>query len=120
MELSFSSYVCPGDSVTFGHGKFAFNVRLEFDDISTPYDFDCYNESDIERWKNDEWFYGGLVVSVWYNEIQLSHNITSLWGIECNFDENNSFLTEQAGELIEEVKGEAKELLKNIREKLAA
>ena len=76
----FSSYVCPGDSVMFEHGKFTFNVRLEYDDFSTPYEWECYSDSDITRWKNDDWFYGGLVVSVSYNGFHISDNIASLWG----------------------------------------
>ena len=119
MKPSFSSHVCPGDFVMFEHGKFDFKVRLEFDDISTPYDFDCYDKFDIERWKNGEWFYGGLVVSAWYNGFQLSEHITSLWGIECNFV-NNNHLTECAGELLEEAIEEVMEFLKNARAKLAA
>ena len=69
----FSSYVCPGDSVIFEHGKFTFNVSLEYDDFSTPYEWECYSDLDIRRWKDDDWYYGGLVVSVSYNEIGRAH-----------------------------------------------
>ena len=116
----FSSYVCPGDSVMFEHGKFTFNVRLEYDDFSTPYEWECYSDSDITRWKNDYWFYGGLVVSVSYNGFHISDNIASLWGLECNFGNDNSFLMEYAGELVEEAREEAEELLEAVRIRLAA
>ena len=119
-EKMFSSYVCPGDSVMFEYGKFTFNVRLEYDDFSTPHELDCYSESDIARWKNDEWFYGGLVVSVSYNGFHLSDNIASLWGLECNFGEDNSYLMMQAEELVKEAEEEAKNLLEVVRRQLAA
>ncbi len=104
----------------FEHGKFTFNVRLEYDDFSTPHELDCYSKSDIARWKNDEWFYGGLVVSVSYNGFHLSDNIASLWGLECNFGNGNSFLMEYAEELVEEARKEAEELLEATRIRLAA
>ena len=116
----FSSCVCPGDSVMFEHGKFTFNVSLEYDDISTPYEWECYSDSDIRKWKNDEWYYGGLVVSVSYNGVHLSDNIASLWGLECNFGEDNSYLMIQAEELVKEAGDEAKKLLESVRSRLAA
>ncbi len=116
----FSSCVCPGDSVMFEHGKFTFNVRLEYDDFSTPYELECYSDSDIRKWKDDEWFYGGLVVSVSYNGFHLSDNIASLWGLECNFGNDNSFLMGYAEELVEEAREEAEELLEATRIRLAA
>ena len=95
----FDNYVCPGDTITWPSDGFDFVARVECDHDTKPTDSDCYNEADIERWNNDEWFYVGIVVSVSFKGVQLSDHAASLWGIDCNFKDDNSYLSEVAKEL---------------------
>lgn len=97
--FKFNSYVCPGDTITWSCEGYDFVARLERDYDTKPTDSECYDDADIQRWKNDEWFYGGLVLSVSRNGVQLSDHAASLWGIECNFGKDNDYLTEVAHEL---------------------
>lgn len=116
----FHNFVMAGDSVTFEDGNFTFEVTLEYDETTTPYDYDCIDKEDINRWEKDEWFYGGLIVSVRYNGVVISDNSVSLWGIECNFSENNPCLNEAVESLLEEAKEEAPRLLEELRARIAA
>lgn len=95
----FNSYVCPGDTIAWTFEGYDFVARLEHDYGTTPLDSECYDDDDIQRWKNDEWFYGGLVLSVSRNGVQLSDHAASLWGLDCNFSDNNDYLSEVALEL---------------------
>jgi len=95
----FDAYVCAGDAITWKAEGFDLTATLERDEDTKPTDYECYSADDIQRWKDDEWFYGGLVVSVSINGVELSDHAASLWGIDCNFGENNSYLAEVAQEL---------------------
>lgn len=95
----FDAYVCAGDTITWKAEGFELTATLERDEDAKPTDFDCYDEADIQRWKDDKWFYGGLVVSVSLNGVELSDHAASLWGIDCNFGEDNSYLSQVAQEL---------------------
>ena len=120
---AFDNYVIPGDFIIINEGNFTYTISLEPDYETNPYDYDyeCYEKKDIDRWLNDEWFYGGLVVSAEYKCTPLASNLASLWGIECNFSENdNSYLTDVAYELLEEARDEARKTLDEIRERLCA
>jgi hypothetical protein len=116
----FDTYVCAGDSITWQSEGFDLTARLEYDIDSKPTDCDCYSADDIRRWKADEWFYGGLVVSVSLNGVELSDHAASLWGIDCNFGDENSYLAEVAKELESEAiataKTEAARILKALQE----
>ena len=116
----FNSYVCPGDTITWTHEGFDFVARLERDYDTNPTDFDCYDEADIQRWKNDEWFYGGLVLSVSRNGVELSDHAASMWGIDCNFGDNNDHLSEFAQELEAEALETARVELTRIKAALEA
>lgn len=96
---TYDAYVCPGDTITWCHDGFDLTARLEYDTYTKP--TDSYDDADIQRWKNDEWFYGGLVLSVSRNGVQLSDHAASLWGIECNFGDNNNddYLSDVAQDL---------------------
>ncbi len=65
-------------------------------------------KSVMKAWKNDEWFYCGIVLSVEINDELIKKNAESLWGIECNYPTYhgahtaNDYLTEVANELLEE------------------
>lgn len=95
----FDKYACVNDSITCTIGKYTFKATIEHDLDSSPNDCDCYSESDIARWKNDEWFYCGIVLSCEYNGVALECN-ESLWRIDTNFGEDNNYLTEVANELL--------------------
>ena len=94
----FDNYVCPGDTITWASEGFDLVARVVHDIDTKPTDCD-YDEADIERWNNDEWFYVGIVVSVSFKGVQLSDHAASLWGIDCNFKDDNSYLSEVAKEL---------------------
>ena len=105
----FNSYVCIGDTIAWSCEGYDFVARLE-------YDYDA----DIERWNNDEWFYGGLILSVSRNGVQLSDHAASLWGLDCNFGDNNDYLSEMALELQGEALAVAYVERARIREALEA
>lgn len=77
-----------------GPGK---NFRQRFDEAQAR------AEQVMEAWRNDEWFYCGIVLSVSLNETVLRTHAASLWGIEANYPGgDNSYLTEIANELLPE------------------
>jgi hypothetical protein len=95
----FSSYVCTGDCISWSAEGFDFVATVEHD-ADTDCDMsDCYTSEDVERWTNDEWWFGGVVVSVWRNGHLIEEHAASLWGIECNFGKDNDYLSEVAQDL---------------------
>lgn len=77
-----------------------------------------------EAWRNDEWFYCGLVLSVFkkfkipfYPEqtIVFAH-AASVWGLECNhpYGDNTVDLTQAAENLVEEALNYAKEAIRQL------
>ena len=63
----------------------------------------------MSAWKNDEWFYCGIILSVALEGITLDRFAASLWGIEANYpDSDNAYLFEVANELLPEALAEAK------------
>ena len=95
----FDKYACVGDSISCNVGKHTFVARIERVDDSNVNDFECYSEDQIQSWKNDDWFFCGIVLSCSYNGISLECT-ESLWGIECNLSDNNDYLMEVANELL--------------------
>jgi hypothetical protein len=96
----FPAYACTGDTITWKTKGFDLTATLEQDTDTKPTDYKCYDEADIQRWKNDDWFYVGVVVSVSLNGVELSDHAASLWGVDCNFsDTSNAYLAEVAQEL---------------------
>ncbi len=96
----FDKYACVGDSILWEKDGFEIRATIEPDDYSNVADFDCYSASDIKRWKNNEWFFCGIVLSISYNGITLEDHAASLWSIECNIRKRgNSYLSEVAKEL---------------------
>lgn len=64
----------------------------------------------LRAWREDEWFYGGLAVTVSKNGIELipKYNV-ALWGIECNLPgTDNSYLLTVANELLPEAMSQAR------------
>ena len=60
-------------------------------------------EAVMEAWREGEWFYCGIVLSVSLEGITLTSHAASLWGIEANYPgSDNRYLTETANELLPE------------------
>jgi len=60
-------------------------------------------EAVMEAWRKDEWFYCGIVLSVWLDDVRLADHAASLWGVEANYPgSDNAYLTEIARELLPE------------------
>ncbi len=148
-KTSFNTYACEGDTITAEKDGFTITARIVRDDCSDtpderddgfypskdkdaagycpPERFDAsqaHAEKVMKAWKNDEWFYCGIALSVskavtikgrTQDEVVISDYAASLWGIECNYpDSDNSYLTEVANELLDEALDHAKECLKQI------
>lgn len=114
----FCAYVCPGDSIEWNAEGFDFVARLEHDGDTKPTDFDGYSEELIKKWRDDEWFYGGLIVSVSKNGVPLSDHAASLWGIDCNYGQDNDYLSEICQDLQDEAIEAARVELARIRHAL--
>lgn len=99
----FDRYVCVGDSVAWSAQGFDIRARVEFDSDSNPADCDCYTPRQIQQWKEDEWFYCGIILEVEFNGVKLSDHAASLWGVDCNFPSRrknpNWYLSDVCAEL---------------------
>lgn len=96
----FDSYALPGDTIQWQAEGFDLIATLVADTDTTPDDSECYSVTKIKQWKNDEWFFVGIVISVSKNDIVISDHASSLWGIECNYNKKaNKYLSEVAKEL---------------------
>ena len=105
----FDSYACVGDSIAWSAEGFDFIATLTEDTDTKPTDFDCYSPIKIKQWKNDEWFFVGVVISVSRNDVELSSHAASLWGVDCNYNKkSNRYLAELAQELESEALETAK------------
>ena len=80
----FDSFVCIGDSISWDKDGFTITARVEHDEVTSPHDYDCYDEDQKAAWGREEWHFSGLVLSVGKNGITLDDMATSLWGIESN------------------------------------
>ena len=135
----FDHYVCIGDSITCTVDGYTVTARIAHDDTPDAPDerqdgfwpslyhddagfigegngwrdrFDAAQvkaERVMAAWKNDEWFYCGVILSVAIEGLTLDRFAASLWGIEANYpDSDNAYLTEVANELLPEAIAEAK------------
>ena len=112
----FDKHPCPGDSITWRNGGFTLTARVEFDDVTEPGEFDGYSEEDIERWKNGDWCYVGIVVTAEYRRWLLKDPVASLWWLECGLaDDSGDYLSEIAAELFVEALQVAKVELAKLR-----
>lgn len=138
----FQSYVCPGDSITCEAGLFTVLAQIAPDDCPDAPDqrqdgfwpslyadapgfigpgsnhrqrfADAHAKAEavIEGWRNGDWFYCGIVLSVSLEGVQLASHAASLWGIEANYPgTDNIYLTEVANELLPEAVSVARETL---------
>ena len=68
------------ESKTIEHDGFTVTIKMVEDTDSTPFDFECYDESDIKAWRNDEWRYVGFVYTTSREGVELGSS--SIWGTE--------------------------------------
>jgi hypothetical protein len=135
----FDDYVCIGDSITCTVDGYTITARIAHDETpDAPEErqdgfwpslykddagfigagngwrdrFDAAQakaEKVMAAWKNDEWFYCGVILAVTIGEVELTDHAASLWGIEANYPESdNAYLSEVANELLIEAIAEAK------------
>lgn len=120
----FPPYVCPGDSITWEKDGFEITARVEFDKHSRPEDSEGYSRREVAKWRNDEWFFCGIVLSVSRNGVLLNDHAASLWAIECNFPSRrknpNLYLSEVAQELESEALADAEKQVARILHALEA
>ncbi|PQA87682.1 hypothetical protein [Hyphococcus luteus] len=65
-------------------------------------------ETIMAAWREDEWFYCGIVLSVSREGVTLCEHAATLWGVEANYPgADNSYLTDVANELLPEALTEA-------------
>ena len=106
----------PGDSIVWRNGGFTLTARINFDDATRPWEFDCYSEEDIKRWEADGRCYVGIVVTAEYNGWLLCDTAASLWGLECGWTEDyGDYLSDVAAELFAEALQVAKVELAKLR-----
>ena len=104
-KMKFNDYIIVGDFVEYTPENdnprgFVIRATISEDCDSTPEDFDCYTGEEIEQWYRDNWFFCGIVLSVYKAGVCLSANAASLWGVECNFpDVSNDYLSDIMREL---------------------
>ena len=97
---SFSPYACIGDKITWVIDGLLLTATIKGDDYSKPQDFESDLPEVVQAWKNDDWFYCGIVVSVEKQGIMIDENAASLWGIAVNYPgASNEYLSEVAQDL---------------------
>lgn len=144
----FDKFACDGDSITCIEDGFDCKATIEHDDDTTPPDqrqdgfwpsinpldagyigddseahlaeAQATAEETMRAWKNDEWWYVGIVVTVSKGGVRLTRDYSNaLWGIDCNRPEgDNSYLRTVANELLPEAIVEAKKRAKEIVDQL--
>jgi len=114
----FASYACPGDSITWAKDGYTLTATIVYDQDSHPDESGCYSARAVEKWHGEEWFFCGIVLSVSFNGIELTDHAASLWGIECNINTSNCYLSTVAQELESEALAYAKAERQRIINKL--
>ena len=100
----FNSYTLEGDSITWEKEGFTLIARLQYDTDTKPMQYECYSPLKIKQWKNDGWFYVGVIVSIVKNGVVLDTHACSLWGVECNYNKtSNKYLATVAKDMESEV-----------------
>ena len=109
----FDRFVCVGDSRSVDVGPLRVVATIHADHDSSPYD---YNAEYREEWERGDWFYCGIVLSVYCDDVCLTDHAASLWGLEANYpDSDHSYLTECANELIDEAVRECQTILARLQ-----
>lgn len=132
-NTSFDTYVCAGDTIEAIIDKYKFVARIEYDGDYSIDDDDCHNTDPTvtgcnaehykellaarESYSKGDWFYCGIIVSLYYNDILIDSHFNSLWGLEANYpNSKNEYLTEAANELLD--LDLAAEKVNNLRRKI--
>jgi hypothetical protein len=98
-DQGFDRYVCEGDSISTEIDGVVYTAILSYDSVCRPTDFDCYSDDQVAAWWNEDWFFVGITICAEFAGIELE-SLESLWGIEANLADDNSYLTEVANELL--------------------
>ena len=109
----FDHYVCVGDTRRIDVGPLTIVATIEADNVSTPYDYDadCRDE-----WERGDWFYCGVVLSVYCGYTRLDDNAAALWGVEANYPgSDHTYLTDVANELLPEAIQHGQAILEKLR-----
>lgn len=111
-------HVIFGDTIEADAGNgFGISAMLCQDTGVSPDDYDCYSDRQKARWRNDEWWFGGIILSVTFHGHLLEDHAASLWGLECNLNQRgNRYLTAVANELVEEAMECARQSLDDMLE----
>ena len=135
----FDAYICIGDTITCTVDGYTVTARITHDETPDAPDerqdgfwpslykddagfigsgngwrdrfakAQAHAERVMAAWKNDEWYYCGVILSVAIDGLTLDRFAASLWGIEANYpDSDNAYLTEAANELLPEALEAAK------------
>ncbi|MDY7098066.1 MAG: hypothetical protein SXU28_08010 [Pseudomonadota bacterium] len=147
----FQSFVCEGDSISCEVAGFEVIARIVRDDCPDAPDerqdgfwpslykdapgfigpgnnfrqrfakAQARAEAVMEAWRQDEWFYCGIVLSVSFEGVELESHAASLWGIEANYpDSDNAYLTDVANELLPEALDAGCAILERLTTRAAA
>ena len=110
----FSKYACVGDSIRLRiSDDVSLVATIKQDDYERPSNSNVYSKDDVARWQKNEWFFCAIFLSLEVRRREVCDCLVSLWGIDCNFDNDNSYLTVVANELLPEALDEAVEWLKD-------
>jgi hypothetical protein len=107
----------PLSSSSYLYNGFEFRANIVDDPMASIEDVDCLSEDQIRAWQNNEWWFVGVQIDVYYKDILLGTNVGSLWGIEYDGCDD-TYINEIAWELIMEAEDEAWALLDELVEKL--
>lgn len=105
----FDKFAIEGDSIKWEKSGFDFTATLVRDNDAHVDDSDCYSKSQVTAWRNDEWFFVGVVVSVSKNGVELDDHAAALWGVECNFPSRRENPNLYLSEVAQQLEGEALE-----------
>jgi hypothetical protein len=107
---SFDRFVCPGDTISADVDGFTVTARIVYDESTRPEYYECYDDTNVHAWYNNDWYFCGVCVQVSRAGIDLTGPYgAALWGIKANFPRSdNAYLTEIAADLIPEAIAEAR------------
>ena len=138
----FRPFVCPGDVISCEAGPFTVLAQVVIDDCQDSPDqrqdgfwpslyigapgfigpgnnfrqrfaeAQASAEAVMESWRQGDWFYCGIVLSVTLEDVDLVRTAAALFGIEANYPgTDNSYLTDVANELLPESMAVARQTL---------
>ena len=114
MKNEFDSYVVHGDTATRSYDDgWTVTAKIVDDEDADIDDYTCYDETVVDLWKQDQWNFFGLILSVAKNGVVLDQHAASLWGIEGNLpNTDNTYFSEVFDDLEDEALERGAEVLK--------